>query len=449
MKHFYPLFFLLATLACSGKTVPSPSLAAPEQVSARLQHEKQLLLEWKHAGADGFYILQEGLAKPVARMSAEARSYLSDEFAAGSTVRLGVQAFAGGNRLSTIAYADAVTIPDEPAPGPGEQEGPADDDPNPVDPVTFSWDEVTETELPAGVQLFKTESTLNGRPLRAWHAVADCTGDVRFRVLFPGNGNKKTVDAQAEAQENCLVLVNGGIFGASGKPNGFALYDGEQTPWFRVEDDNWDVDRQYWGPKVDGKADGKLHTVSRGLFGVDKDGKPGVYWSYTPAHGTVYVYDRPIPSVEGEAVCPGGTDTYPCDRASWEPYNAITCGPVLLQNGKCPINGKKTGKGYWETNYEMWPGDIFGVEERHDRTAVGFRKDGSVVLCVVDGRTDTSQGATTLEMAAIMKGLGCTGALNLDGGGSTGMWVKGAGHVNDTTAEANRPVVTTLGFFAR
>lgn len=453
MKQFYVLLFMLAAWACGNKTVPTPSLATPKQVSAQLQGANTIQLSWVSGDGreDGCYILQEGVGKPIAQVPSGTTTYLSQAYEAGRSVRLGVQAFAQGNLLSPIVYAASVTIPvieepDEPAPGPDEPE----DDPNPVTPVSFTWSEVTGTGLPAAVKLFKTESTLNGRPVQAWYALANCTGDIQFRVLFPGNGNKKTIDAQAQPQEKCLVLINGGIFGASsGKPNGFALYDGQQTPWFRVEDDNWDVDRQYWGPKVNGKADGKLHTVSRGLFGVDKDGKPGVYWSYTPSHGTVYVYDKPIPSVEGEAVCPGGTDTYPCQRASWEPYNAITCGPVLLQNGKCPINAKKTAQGYWETNYEMWAGDIFGVDERHDRTAVGYREDGSIVLCIVDGRIATSQGATTLEMAAIMKGLGCVGALNLDGGGSTGMWVKGAGHINDTTAEASRPVITTLGFFSK
>lgn len=350
--------------------------------------------------------------------------------------------------LASCTERTAPPEPDSVVPPVTEPEPTSDPEPasDGIEPISLEW---TEESAPEGIKLYKTTSPLKGRSFNAWYAVADCQGDVRLQVLFPGNGKKKTVDAQAEAVGKCLVLVNGGIFGASGKPNGFALCDGVQTPWFRVEDDNWDVDRQYWGAKVDGKADNQLHTVSRGLFGVDADGRPGVYWSYTPSHGTVYVYDQPIPSVEGEAVCPGGTDTYPCKRAVWAPYNAITCGPVLLHDGLCPINAEKTEKGYWKTNYEMWNGDIFGVEERADRTAVGYLPDGRVILLIADGRISASQGATTLEMAAIMKGLGCKGALNLDGGGSTGMWVKGRGHINDLTAEANRPVLTTIGFFSK
>lgn len=433
MKRFYLLFLLLAVLACN-KTAPITSLPAPEQVSARLQGEQQILLEWKHAGAEGFYILQYGVTQPLAKLPAGSSSFLSGEYAPGSTVQLGVQAFSD-SRISTIAYAAAVTLPKK-----EEPVEPVEDDPNPIDPVTFSWDEVTGTELPSSVRIFKTEGTLNGRPLQAWYAAAKTDADVKLRVLFPGLDNKQTIDAQAESEEKCLVLINGGIFGRLN--NGLAVCDGQQTPWARVEDDNWDVDRQYWGP------DSKLHTVSRGLFGVDQDGVPGVFWSYTPSHGTVYVYDQPIPTVAGGPVQPGGTDTFPCERVQWTPYNAITCGPVLLQNGKCPINKNKTAAGYWETNYELWADDIYGVDVLADRTAVGYLEDGSTVLCIVDGRIDTSNGATTLEMAAIMKGLGCVGALNLDGGGSTGMWVKGKGHLNDLTG-GNRAVLTTIGFFTK
>jgi len=431
MKRFYLLFLLLAVLACN-KTAPITSLPAPEQVSARLQGEQQILLEWKHAGAEGFYILQYGVTQPLAKLPAGSSSFLSGEYAPGSTVQLGVQAFSD-SRISTIAYAAAVTLP--------KKEEPVEPvEPSPIDPVTFSWDEVTGTELPSSVRIFKTEGTLNGRPLQAWYAAAKTDADVKLRVLFPGLDNKQTIDAQAESEEKCLVLINGGIFGRLN--NGLAVCDGQQTPWARVEDDNWDVDRQYWGP------DSKLHTVSRGLFGVDQDGVPGVFWSYTPSHGTVYVYDQPIPTVAGGPVQPGGTDTFPCERVQWTPYNAITCGPVLLQNGKCPINKNKTAAGYWETNYELWADDIYGVDVLADRTAVGYLEDGSTVLCIVDGRIDTSNGATTLEMAAIMKGLGCVGALNLDGGGSTGMWVKGKGHLNDLTG-GNRAVLTTIGFFTK
>ncbi len=58
--------------------------------------------------------------------------------------------------------------------------------------------------------------------------------------------------------------------------------------------------------------------------------------------------------------------------------------------------------------------------ERHPRTALGIRADGKWVLVVVDGRQPgLSVGMTLGELAGEMKRLGCTSALNLDGGGSS------------------------------
>ena len=54
------------------------------------------------------------------------------------------------------------------------------------------------------------------------------------------------------------------------------------------------------------------------------------------------------------------------------------------------------------------------------RTAIGIKKDGTVVTFVNDGRqAPISYGRTYQEMADIMVKLGCETALNLDGGGST------------------------------
>ena len=424
------------TLSCSGDSGRQKVtlLEAPSELKAEAA-EASAILTWKDncSTEKGYYVFLDKDSAPLATLPADSQTYTFTGLSEGTEYRLGVQAY-DEHTFSLLVWTK-VTIPVT-DPGTDPQVEP---DPNPIDAITFTWTEVTGLNLPSAVNVYKTEGTLNNRPLQAWYAVADCTGDVCFRVMYPGEKNHKTLDTQAQEAGNCLVLVNGGIFGSSGKPNGLAVCDGTQTPWFRIEDDNWDVDRQYWGP------DGKLHTVSRGLFGVDTSGKPGVYWSYTPSYGTVYVYDKPIPSVAGGAVQPGGTDTFPCDRAQWVPYNAITCGPVLLQSGRCPITSKKNSQGYWETNYEMWADDIYGVAQLHDRTSVGFLPDGRIILCVVDGRIATSQGATTLEMAAIMKGLGCQGALNLDGGGSTGMWAAGQ-HLNDMT---DRKILTTIGFFSK
>lgn len=61
-------------------------------------------------------------------------------------------------------------------------------------------------------------------------------------------------------------------------------------------------------------------------------------------------------------------------------------------------------------------------EERHPRTAVGVRADGTLLLVVVDGRQPSiSNGASMNDMTALFLELGAVDAINLDGGGSSSL----------------------------
>lgn len=61
---------------------------------------------------------------------------------------------------------------------------------------------------------------------------------------------------------------------------------------------------------------------------------------------------------------------------------------------------------------------------RHPRTALGVKADGTVLLVVVDGRTSAGVGMTLNALAQHMLNLGATDAVNLDGGGSTSLWLR-------------------------
>jgi hypothetical protein len=65
--------------------------------------------------------------------------------------------------------------------------------------------------------------------------------------------------------------------------------------------------------------------------------------------------------------------------------------------------------------------------ERHPRTVIGRAGDGRIWLITVDGRNNTlSLGMNFAELQALVTRLGLVDALNLDGGGSTTMFVQGA-----------------------
>ncbi len=66
-----------------------------------------------------------------------------------------------------------------------------------------------------------------------------------------------------------------------------------------------------------------------------------------------------------------------------------------------------------------------GGGSRHPRTAVGWTRK-ELLLLVIDGRRETSRGATLEETARILKDHGAREALNFDGGGSSALWVAGS-----------------------
>lgn len=71
------------------------------------------------------------------------------------------------------------------------------------------------------------------------------------------------------------------------------------------------------------------------------------------------------------------------------------------------------------------------VVENHPRTAIGFNSDRTkVIILVCDGRSTLSSGVTVEMLARIMKKLGCSDAMNFDGGGSSEMYSYDFGVVN-------------------
>lgn len=69
-------------------------------------------------------------------------------------------------------------------------------------------------------------------------------------------------------------------------------------------------------------------------------------------------------------------------------------------------------------------------DNRHPRTCACITSENDVILLTVDGRTAESQGVSLSELAFLMQNLNCKDAINLDGGGSTTMYIRDKGVVN-------------------
>jgi hypothetical protein len=106
------------------------------------------------------------------------------------------------------------------------------------------------------------------------------------------------------------------------------------------------------------------------------------------AGGTLQISTRTTPDLSGVKTAIGG-------------------GPALVRGGKA------------------LPARVMKSNERHPRSALGWNAQ-YYFLVVVDGRQpDFSDGMTLTELARYLVRLGCEEAMNLDGGGSTELWLRG------------------------
>ena len=115
---------------------------------------------------------------------------------------------------------------------------------------------------------------------------------------------------------------------------------------------------------------------------------------------------------------------------------AIGGGPWLVKDGKPAVDGVE--QGFRDASFS---------DSRHPRTAVGGTLNGELLLVTVDGRQPHSRGMTLPELADHMLKLGAYQAINLDGGGSTAMVVRGL-YVNGNSDGLPRSVANSLAVFA-
>ena len=96
--------------------------------------------------------------------------------------------------------------------------------------------------------------------------------------------------------------------------------------------------------------------------------------------------------------------------------NVMVVGPLLVLDGTVLI-GKSD-------------------EKRHPRTIAGAKPDGTIVLAVIDGRRKGMDGMASWESARLAALLGLESCINLDGGGSSSLWLKDKGTVSKPSDQA-------------
>lgn len=271
--------------------------------------------------------------------------------------------------------------------------------------------------LPESVHVFYTEQKLDTAPFRAFYVVADLkdkklnfTTDTTYkRRLTPMQFYEKNIQP--------LVVVNCTFFSFETNQNlNLVIKKGKLL--------------SYNHETIPGR--GKDTFTYRHVFpsaiGISKKRKADIAWTFTDSSkNKVYASQLPFEvykdsnanenlsdAIFRTTIVLGHRGGLEPLLKKWKIKTAVGGGPVLLQNGEIKI-----------TNNEELKFGGKAINDKHPRTAMGYTKDGKLIILVIQGRSESGGGASLLQEAQILKDIGCVEALNLDGGGSSCLLVNG------------------------
>lgn len=282
------------------------------------------------------------------------------------------------------------------------------------DIVAAGWTNVTAsfTAVPEGVSVYRSPEQLGGQKVIAYIAVADLSKmewDVRSinDPTLQGTGDALKTPSQYFQETAAPIILNGGYFFAEGNKRynaSVAVSEGR----------TYGVNINY--ASLDWKT---MYYPTRGVF-YEKDGKLATGWTYWTGGARHYLYGKPATNSWSADPLPVPDAKFPETATDFAPKTAIGAGPVLLKGGTI-VNSWKEELFYGDGADDKMP------EARHPRSAIGVTSDGLMILFVCEGRGMTTgvAGMTFAEEAEVLKALGCTDALNLDGGGSSCLLVQG------------------------
>ncbi len=271
--------------------------------------------------------------------------------------------------------------------------------------------------LPSGVHVYRTVDSLDGRPQVAYYVSAPLKDKDLLFTTQVGYG-KRLTPAQYFVQEGQpLLVINTSFF--SFKTNGnlnLVVRDGKMLAWNQ--------------PSRRTKKDSLYHYTTRSALGISRDRKADVAWIFTDSTQALpYAYEDGPVIAEGVDSIPKLEAMHDSHWRRWKMEVAAGGGPVLVYDGKIRVTNEEEGL------------FIHGEKDMHPRSALGYTRDGRLIVLAVQGRTPgVAAGVTLAQEAKILLDLGCYEALNLDGGGSSCLLVNGKETIHPSDKEGERPV---------
>lgn len=284
--------------------------------------------------------------------------------------------------------------------------------------------------LPRSVKVFEGYSSYgDASPLRAWYVDVDLNDpSLQMRPILSDAIIGREPASSMAKKSGALVAINGGYFDIISKPaKTFSLVrrDG-QTLVPNIHKVN---------------RPGRSYSVTRGAFGLHEKNSEttggttrgeAVWISHIG--DKIYAYDEPVRNtVTTPAPAPDATS--PIGAREWKVANAIGGGPVLIHKNQL----------FDTYENEVFFGSGFPGNSPYARAAIGITQTNHLILFATDGKQKShSIGLTLKHLAEEMQRLGCVEALNLDGGGSETLVVKGEA-INHPSDGRERNITSIVG----
>ncbi len=275
--------------------------------------------------------------------------------------------------------------------------------------------------LPSSLHVYRSHDSLHGFPSIAYYVSARLKDKRVQFTTSTGQGKRFTPAQYFQLEQFPLVVVNCTFF---------SLYDGQ--PLSLLVKDGRLLSYNVTSLRGTGKDSVLYYYPTRGAIGIDRKRRPDVAWTFTDT-------SRRWPyAFEDMPVIAKGTDTVPMifdlkdiEWKWWKMRTAVGGGPVLVHDGRIRITDREE---------QLFP-DANRDGEHLPRTAMGYTRDGRLIILVIQGRTPgVAAGASLQEVAQILLDLGCYEALNLDGGGSSCLLVNGKETIHPSDPEGQRPL---------
>jgi len=279
--------------------------------------------------------------------------------------------------------------------------------------------------LPAGFHVYRTNDSLDGKPFIAYYAEARL--EDRGLIFSTDTTSKRRLTPSQFYDRNNkpLLLVNASFFSFETNQNLNVVMNKGRIRSYNTH-----------SLPMRGKDTFQYRHPFGSAIGISKKRKADVAWLYTDslhkyAYASQYVHAAVKDSVNGIGYGQAKSLFKSSGRLKkWKMETAVGGGPVLIQQSRILITNEEelkfTGK---------------AINDKHPRTAMGYTNDGRLIIMVIQGRfPGIAEGATLNQTAYLLMQLGCTEALNLDGGGSSCMLINGRETIKPSGEGKQRPL---------